>query len=188
MSYVKTLTLEHPKTVSFLRDITIVILSSILIGLFGKVAIPLPFSPIPIATQPTLILLLSVLLGRKRAVAAVFAFLVQGAMGMPVFAQGLGGIAVLLGPRGGYLIGYLAAAFAVSYIIEKCKEKTLLNASLAMAAGNLVIYLCGASYLSTFLGLQKALLVGVAPFIVGDLIKLAAGIKFLQWTGWNSKG
>ncbi len=187
MSQVRTLSLETPKSISILHDITIVILSSILISLFGKIAIPLPFSPIPIATQPTLILLMALFLGRTRAVAAVFAFLAQGAMGLPVFAKGLGGIAILMGPTGGYLIGYLAAAFTIGYIMERCRERTILNAFLAMAAGNTVIYLFGAAYLSTFVGFQKALLLGVAPFIVGDLVKMAAGIKILQWTGWTSK-
>ena len=71
MSYINTLALEQSKFFSIFRDISLVILSSILIGLFGAIAIPLPFSPVPIATQPSLILLLSVLLGHRRAAAAV---------------------------------------------------------------------------------------------------------------------
>src|SRR2546423_1806286 len=96
---------------NWIQDVAVVIGASIIIALFAPVAIPLPFTPVPIATQVHVILLLSCFLGSRRAALTVMTFLIQGAMGLPVFAGGAAGIMVLAGPRGGYLLGYLAAAF-----------------------------------------------------------------------------
>lgn len=169
------------------REIGIVLFASLLIGLFGKVAIPLPFTPVPIATQMNVVLLLSMWLGPRRAAASVFAFLVEGAIGMPVFAGAIGGPAVFLGPRGGYLIGYLIAAAVVGYFAEKMNDRSPLKAFWAMLAGNGLVYLTGASYLATFVGPMKAMMLGVAPFILGDLIKLAVSVKLLSSFGWIKK-
>lgn len=178
MSYARTTTLE--KTI--LRDILLVILASFAICLSGKLAIPLWFTPVPIATQNSVVLILAALLGARRGAAATFLFLLQGAMGLPVFSTE-GGLHSFFGPTGGYRIGYLIAAFLVGTIAEK--NKTLSNAFLAMTVGNLVIYFCGASYLSTFVGVGKALLLGVVPFVLGDFLKMIAGLNILRWMGWN---
>ena len=175
MSQSTTLTLE--KTVA--RDVLLVLLASFAICLSGHIAIPLWFSPVPLATQNSVVLLLAAFLGSRRAFAATFLFLAQGAIGMPVFSTATG----LFGPTAGYLIGYLFASFIVGYIAER--NKTLANAFLAMTVGNLVIYLCGASYLSTFVGFSKAFFVGVVPFVLGDLLKTLASLHILAWARWN---
>lgn len=167
-----TLTLERTKT----KDLALVLLASFVICLSGQLSIPLWFTPIPLATQNATVLFLAALLGARRAGAATFAFLLQGALGLPVFCQGLSGIAILTGPRGGYLIGYLIAAMVVGYLFEKRK-----NPIAAFAAGNLIIYACGASYLATFVGVTQAFLLGIAPFILGDLLKATLSLKLLQW-------
>jgi biotin transport system substrate-specific component len=184
---VKTLQWEIEKPTSFARDAAIVLLSSIFIGLLGQVSIPLPFTPVPIVTQAQAILMLGLLLGSRRAAAATFAFLAQGAMGLPVFAGGAAGLAKLFGPTGGYLVGYLVAAFLVGAISERWKERSLAKACLALVAGNSVIYILGAGYLSTLLGVQKAILLGVAPFLIGDALKIVLCLKILQWIGWERK-
>ncbi len=181
MSYAKSIVQEISKPASFIRDAAIVILASFAIGLFAKITIPLPFTPVPIATQNAVILLIAALLGARRAAAATFAFLAQGAAGFPVFAGGVGGIAKFFGPTGGYLIGYLAAAVLVGYLMERYKEKTVSKTFFALAAGNATICLMGAAYLSTFIGFQKALLLGVTPFVVGDFLKMIASVKILNW-------
>lgn len=167
------------------RDFCLVILASFGICLAGQISIPLWFTPVPLATQNAAVLLLAVLLGARRGAAATFAFLAQGAMGLPVFSTGASGLAVLLGPTGGYLVGYLIAAFIAGRIAER--EKTLLNALKALGVGNLIIYLCGASYLSVFVGLSQAFVLGVFPFLLGDLFKMCAGLKILQMAGWKKK-
>lgn len=185
MSTAKAVTIESIKTPSFVREGAMIILASFLIGVLGQLAIPLPFTPVPIATQNMVILLLAALLGPRRACSAVMLFLLQGAGGLPVFANGAAGIAKLVGPTGGYLFGYLAAAFVTGTLFEKIKNRTLLNGFLSLAAGAVTIYLCGASYLATFVGVQKALLLGVAPFLLGDLLKIVIAMKLLRWAGWE---
>jgi biotin transport system substrate-specific component len=163
---------------STLHSAGLVLLSSLLIGLFAKVAIPLPFTPIPFATQGLVVLILSLLLGSKRAPAAVLGFLMQGAAGLPVFA---GGHSSLLGPTGGYLFGYLVASLLVGYLSEKIQSRTPIQLFWTLAAGNAMFYLFGVPYLAAFIGLKKALLLGLAPFVIGDLIKLILGVKIVQY-------
>ena len=180
MSHATTLFLPT-KQASFVKDLAVALVASVAIGLCSQISIPLPFTPIPLTVQNSLVLLLSVLLGSRRGGSAVFFFLLQGSLGLPVFAGAAGGFLTFFGPTGGYLLGYLAAAFLTGWLMERSEKKTVLTTCGAMAAGNLVIYTMGALYLSTFIGLKQALLLGVAPFIVGDLFKIALSIKALQW-------
>ncbi len=165
---------------SWLREALLVIGGSIFIALFAHIAIPLPFTPVPLSLQMNACLFLGILLGSKRAAAAVVLFLIQGACGLPVFSTGASGIAKLFGPTGGYLLGYVAGAYLVGYLWEKAKVQSTTRAFLAMAAGNLVVYALGVFHLSQFVGLNRALLLGVAPFIIGDLLKLFLGVRTLR--------
>ena len=180
MSHANVLSVKT-QSQSWLRSAGLVILSSFLIGLFAKVSIPLPFTPVPIATQGIVVLILSVLLGPKRAVAAVLGFLAQGAAGLPVFAGGAAGMVKLFGPTGGYLFGYLVAAFLVGYLAEKIQNRTPTQLFWILAAGNATFFLFDVPCLAAYVGLKNALLLGLAPFVIGDLLKLFAGVKILQW-------
>lgn len=165
--------LSLEKTIT--RDFLSVLGASFIICLAGQISIPLWFTPIPLATQNSVVLLVAALLGSKRGFAATFAFLAQGVIGLPVFSCGAAGMQVLLGPRGGYLIGYLLASFVVGYLVEKRKSCTV-----ALLAGNGLIYLCGAGYLATFVGLDRAFHLGVVPFVLGDCFKMLLSIKLFQ--------
>lgn len=172
-----TLTVE--KTIA--RDFALVLLASFVICLSGQISIPLWFTPVPITLQNSTVLLMAALLGSRRGAAATFAFLAQGALGLPVFSNGHCGFLYMCGPTGGYLIGYLIASYLVGYLVENRK-----NPIAALAAGNATVYLCGASYLATFVGMSKAVLLGIAPFIFGDLLKTIASLKMMQWIGRKS--
>jgi biotin transport system substrate-specific component len=167
-----TLTLDRIR----LTDFALVMLASCVICLFGHISIPLWFTPIPLATQNMAILIVGAVLGSRRGLAAVLAFLAQGLAGLPVFANGDSGLHILMGPRGGYLIGYAFAAFVVGYLIEKKKHPLL-----ALFAGQVAIFACGAGYLSSFVGMEKAFYLGVTPFLFGDFLKLLACWKILNW-------
>jgi biotin transport system substrate-specific component len=167
-----TLTIEKIR----LSDLTIVAFTSLIIGLFSQISIPLWFTPIPLATQNIVILAAAALLGARRAFAATVLFLIEGAAGFPFFAGGAAGLAVLIGPRGGYLLGYAIAAFITGYLFEKKKHPLI-----ALAAGQAIIFALGASYLATFIGWQKAIALGVAPFLFGDFLKTIACWKLLSW-------
>lgn len=181
MSYISTLSIESQKTSAFLRSSCLVALSSFVIGLLVRVVIPLPFTPVPLVIQNSVVLLFAVLLGPKRAAAAVAGFLIQGVCGLPVFAVGMSGLAGLCGPTGGYLLGYFAASIAVGYLTRNEDHRTPMKLFLSMALGNAIVYFLGVPYLATFVGLKKAILLGLAPFLVGDFLKLIAAVKILQW-------
>ena len=187
MALAKVLAVELQKMPNWAKNVLIISGASILLGLLAHVSIPLPFTPVPITLQGSVILLMSVLLGPKRAVATVAAFLAQGAMGFPVFANGAGGLSYFLGSTGGYLLGYLPASFVAAYLVERFETRSIRNALVALVAGNIVLFACGAAWLSTFLGLEKAILLGVVPFLLGDAIKIGLGLKILQWLGWGKK-
>ncbi|MBS0603659.1 MAG: biotin transporter BioY [Verrucomicrobia bacterium] len=165
---------------SWLKEAAVILGASIIIALFAPISIRLPFTPVPIATQAHVILLLSCLLGSKRASMAVMTYLFQGAIGLPVFAGGAAGIAILAGPTGGYLLGYLAAAFVTGYIAERTLERTPSKAFAAMGVGNLVVYLFGLPWLAGYIGLQKAVVLGMLPFLIGDMLKLVIATKSLK--------
>lgn len=154
--------------------------ASCLIALLSRISIPLPFSPVPLALGPHICLFLGALLGSRLGAWSVLVYLIQGAMGLPVFALGQGGLAVLMGPRGGYLVGYLVAAWLTGYLTEKSNATTFRQLFTAMAIGNLVIYFCGLSQLSIFVGVEKAFFLGVAPFIIGDFLKLTVASNLLK--------
>jgi len=166
---------------SWMRDVLLVIGGSLLIALFGRISIPLPFTPVPLVTHFNVCLLLGITLGSKRAAATVLLYIIEGACGLPVFAMGQGGFSVLFGPRGGYIFGYVAAAYLAGYLWEKAKEKNGRVAFGALATGNLVIYCFGVLQLSCFLGFTRALLLGVVPFIIGDFLKLVLSVRLLKW-------
>lgn len=160
---------------SLFREIALTLGANLSIALLAKGALFLPFSPVPLALQVSWVLLLAAHLEKRHAMGAILLFLLEGALGLPVFAGGLGGLPILLGPRGGYLLGYAVATWVTATWREK-------QGSLPMALflGNLTVYLCGWSQLSLFIGGANALLVGILPFLAGDLLKLIAGQKLFS--------
>jgi len=113
----------------------------------------------------------------------VSCLLAQAAWGLPVLSSGAIGLASFVGPTGGYLFGYLAAGFVTGFLMETASQKTAKRAFFAMAAGNLAMYVLGAGFLSLTIGFKSALLLGVAPFVLGDFCKLILSVKALQWLG-----
>lgn len=156
---------------SWMQEFVLIGMGSLLIALCAPLSIKLPFSQIPLAIAPHLCLALGVVLGKKRGALAVLAYLIQGGLGLPVFALGKSGILHLLGPGGGYLFGYVAGTYLTGYLMEKCRESTPLKTLLALAAGNGTIYLFGATQLGFFIGWKLSVLSGVLPFLIGDAIK-----------------
>ena len=156
---------------SIFKDFLLVLMGSFLITLCAPLAIPLPFTPVPLALSSHICLALGVLLGKNRGALAVLAYLMQGAMGLPVFALGASGVLHLLGPRGGYLWGFVGATYLVGALFEKMHNRTPFKMVLALSAGCGVYFLCGVTQLSMLLGWKAALLLGLVPFLAGDALK-----------------
>ena len=145
----------------------------------AQIAIPLPFSPVPFTLQVPAVILSGLLLGPRYGALAQAIYLLIGAVGLPVFAQFKGGLGVLLGPTGGYLLSYPIAAavagLATNATRSAARRRALLTSLLWGCAGLAVIYALGATWLAvvTKLPIAAALAQGVAPFVFFDLIKVA---------------
>jgi biotin transport system substrate-specific component len=165
---------------TILRGAGIVLAGSALVAVAAHVSIPLWFTPVPITLQPFAVLLLGLLLGSRLAFATMVAYLVEGAAGLPVFTpHGLGGVAQLLGPTGGYLLSYPVVAPLVS-VLWRRGARSFTRGAIVAGAGSLVTLAMGA----VWLGLAKHFLpmhvlqAAVLPFLPGDVLKVvaAAGI------------
>jgi biotin transport system substrate-specific component len=169
-----TLTLRlWPRTSAWLRDLGLILTGALFTALLAQVRIPLPFTPIPITGQTFAVLLIGVTLGSRRGLASMTLYLLLGGLGMPFFAGGQGGLTYLTGPTLGYLLGFVAAAWLSGRLAERGLERRIQTAWLPFLAATLVIYACGAGWLALSLGIQKAFVLGILPFVVGDLLKIA---------------
>lgn len=175
------------KRYALLYDVTWVAGGTLFIALSARLAIPLPFSPVPVTGQTLAVLLMGALLGSRRGSLCLLAYLAEGALGLPVFAGGTAGLARLIGPTGGYLAGFLAAAFLVGMLAEKGWDRRVGTTFLAMLLGNAVIYAFGLPWLAHFVGSEKVLALGLLPFIPGDLVKLVLAVLVLP-SGWRLIG
>lgn len=139
--------------------------------------IAIPIGPVPIVLQNFFVLLTGLLLGPRWGLVACGVYLLAGALGLPVFAGGTGGIGRFFGPTGGYLLAYLPAVFITGFISQN-KKKAIVWDSVAMILASMVIYALGASWLkfSTGMTWSKSLAVGMFPFLLGDALKIAVAI------------
>jgi len=161
------------------RDIAIVISASWLLAISAQFSFNLPFSPVPVTGQTLAVLLIGSLLGKNRGAAAVGLYLLQGAAGLPVFAGGKSGFITLVGPTGGYLIGFIAAAYIMGILAELRYDKSLVYTGFSMLIGSLVIYIFGLFWLVQFVGESNALQLGLYPFLIGDFVKILSGMIVL---------
>ena len=156
-----------------LRDLLLISAGALLVAILAQVRIPLPFTPIPLTGQTFAVLLVGAALGSRRGLASLSLYSLVGALGLPVFAGGAAGAAYAFGLTGGYLLGFIVAAYVTGLLAERGLERSIRTSILPFLAGTLVIYALGAGWLSVQFGLEKALALGVLPFLVGDAIKLA---------------
>ncbi len=171
-----------PRHRSLLLDAVLVVVFSAFVALTAQVSLPL--LPVPLTLQTLGVLFTGAVLGSKRGTLALLLYVAEGAIGLPVFAGGLSGIGVLIGPTGGYLVGFIVAAGIVGLLAERGWDRRLIGAALAMVVGNLVIYAFGVAWLTVVLGdLRTALVQGMLIFIIGDLIKIVIAALALPG-GW----
>ena len=138
------------------------------------IMIPLP--PVPITLQTLFVSLAAALLGGRLGALSQFVYLLLGMIGLPVFHGGKGGMGVLLGPTGGYLFGFIAAAYVIGKLIEIRENPGFIWILFAMVVGTIIIYLLGVTQLSLIakLSFYKSISAGVLPFLIGDAVKIIA--------------
>ena len=168
---------------SLLWKLVLVLAGSALIALAAQIRFVLPFTPVPVTGQTFAVLLVAAALGRL-GLASVIAYLVEGAAGLPVFAGGGSGLATMVGPTGGYLIGFALAAAVVGSAAERGWDRHLVTALAAMFLGEVAIYACGLAWLARFVPAERLLDAGLIPFIPGDLFKMVLAALALP-TAWR---
>lgn len=167
-----------------------------LMAICSMISIPLGFTPVPVNLATLGVFLAGGLLGKKYGTISLAVYVLIGAVGVPVFAGFRGGLSVLAGPTGGYIIGYIAAAFLVGLLTElflgrksaavqkagSPRVKELLLCAAAMVVGLAACYLLGTAWfmISTHTGLWPALVSCVFPFLPGDALKIIAGSLLVQ--------
>ncbi len=174
------------------RDWLLVGAGSLAVALLAQVSLALPFTPVPITGQTLGVHLVGAALGCRLGFWSLVAYLLEGAVGLPVFAGGSAGLLKFVGPTAGYLLAFPLAAALVGYLVERYgADRRLVKTLLAMISGDLLIYALGASWLGVWLsgtekfqGVEALLVMGVLPFIPGGLLKAALSALLLP-TAWK---
>jgi biotin transport system substrate-specific component len=157
-----------------LADAVLILAGAGLVALAAQISIPLPFTPVPITGQTFAVVLVGASLGAIRGTASLSLYLAAGLAGAPVYADGRHGWEVVSGASGGYLVGFVVAAFLTGLLAERRWDRKFSSAVAAMLTGNVVIYLIGLPWLAVVLdtGLERTLELGLYPFVPGDVLKL----------------
>jgi biotin transport system substrate-specific component len=166
-----------------LRWALLMAIGSLFLAICAQLQVPL--QPVPITMQTFGVLLLGMAYGSRLGAATVALYLAEGAVGLPVFAEFKGGLPVLMGPTGGYLFGFVIAAWLVGALAERGWDRSVHRTALAMLFGNVVLYIPGLIWLAGFVGgTKEAIQFGLAPFWIGDILKLALAAVLLP-SAWK---
>ena len=149
--------------------IACVLSASFVLAVSAQISIPM--YPVPFTLQSVTVLFLAFALGHRLAVAAVGAYLIEGALGLPVYAHFTCGLPVLFGPTGGYLFGFLASAYVAGCMYEHVKSRRVFHLFLIGIMGEVPLFACGYVYLAFFVGWTQAFWLGVFPFLASTCLK-----------------
>lgn len=162
------------------RHAVLAVLGSLLLWASAKAHVPM--WPVPMTMQSFAVLVIGMGYGLRLGTATVALYLLEGAVGLPVFSgtpeRGIG-IAYMMGPTGGYLAGFLVAAAAVGWLAERGWDRTLPKAVAAMALGTVLLFVPGVAWLAVLIGWSKAVAAGLTPFLAGSVVKLALAAALL---------
>lgn len=178
------------------RDAALVVGFALFTALAAQISIPLGFTPVPLTGQTFAVLVAGSVLGAGRGAASQALYFALGLVGLPFYADGQGGWEAGTGSTLGYLVGFVVAAALIGYQAERRADRNIVSSVSSMAMGSIVIYVFGAAWLSRHLGVpvavsdpavsegRTALSMGVTPFLVGDVIKmaLAGAVAPVAWT------
>ncbi len=154
-----------------IHNTLLVVGASLVTMVAAQVAIPLPWTPVPITGQTFAVLLVGATLGARRGALAMLLYLAEGAAGLPVFAGLSGGVTTLFGPTGGYLLAFPLAAFVTGALAERGWDRRFVTMLAAMLLGGATIFALGLAVLSRFVPGDQLVWAGLLPFVPGDLLK-----------------
>ena len=156
----------------FLKSIFLVLSGVIFLSIMSQLIIPLYFTPVPISLGSFGVILIALLYGRKLGTATVLSYVVAGSLGAPVFAGFKAGS--LFSPTGGYILGYIAAALILGFLSDKGIAKSYVKTFLSLLLASAVILVLGALVLILFVPSKSVFMIGVLPFLPGDMLKVVA--------------
>ena len=164
---------------SFGLDLLVMSTAAACIALLAQVRIPLGFTPVPLTGQTLGVLVAGMALGKRRGTGSALMYLLAGGIGLPVFSGFGAGFTYISGVTGGYLFGFVLAAWLVGFLAERGWDRNFLTSAAAMAIGSGVIYLTGILWLGTHIGFGRVIELGVLPFILVDLVKVVFGATIM---------
>ena len=160
----------------YLKNIGLILLGSLLLALSSKVQVP--FWPVPMTMQTFIVFIIGMTYGWKLAFSTLLVYLLEGALGLPVFAKG-GGLLYLIGPTAGYLYGMTIAAGVIGLFAELGYNNSYFKSLLSLSIGTFIIFLCGVGYLGSVIGYDKALAGGLYPFIPSEFFKIGLAVVLI---------
>lgn len=170
------LTKRHEGQQQAIMDLIQVLGGSLFIVLCAQIKFPLPFSPVPLSMQTFAVLMIGGMLGKKKGALSVLLYLAQISGGLPFGAGGNANPLTLIGPTGGYFVGFVAQAYLTGWCMENMSQFRSLK---AVALLTITPLLLGSAWLSAFVGSENALTMGFYPFLIGDMLKCLAAMTCL---------
>ena len=165
---------------NLLAKIFLAAIGSLFLTISAKVQVP--FYPVPMTMQTLVVLLIGMSYGLSLGAVTISLYIMQGIFGLPVFANG-GGVGYLIGPTGGYIVGFLISSILLGFLANRGWGKTWKTTAIAMILGVCIIFLIGVSWLSVYIGLMPAVLNGFLPFIYADCLKIIIACVVMP-TAW----
>ena len=170
------------------RNVLLALVGTLALTISAKVQIP--FWPVPMTMQTFVVLVIGMAYGTRLGVATTVLYLLEGALGLPVFAgtpeKGIG-LGYMMGPTGGYLLGFVAGAWLCGWLAERGFDRSPVKTLLAMSLGHALIFVCGVAWLAQLIGFEKAFATGVVPFWAATIAKTLLGVATLplawKWIG-----
>ena len=157
----------------YFKNISIILLGTLFLALSSKVQVP--FWPVPMTMQTFIVFIIGMSYGWKLALSTLIAYLLEGAVGLPVFAKG-GGLLYLVGPTAGYLYGMTIAAGVIGFLAERGYNDSYIKSLISLIVGTVIIFVLGVGYLGSVIGYDKALAGGLYPFIPSEFFKIGLAV------------
>ena len=161
---------------SIIKSVLLILFGSFLLAISSKVQVP--FWPVPMTMQTFIVFLIGMSYGWKLSFLTLLAYIIEGALGLPVFATG-SGLAYLMGPTAGYIYGMLLASIVIGFLSEKGFLNNYFMCLVSLLIGSFIIFTLGVGYLGSIIGYDKAINFGLLPFIPSELFKIALAVALI---------